>query len=184
MLEAERWLQHGNRPLPDSERFWTLEERSTDEWIARYQDTMKLLAGWKEEEEASADTHYWLVAQAYSMLARLIPPGPARENAMGVYLNFLETRYTAVKSRNLWFVWVRDLLDCAPKKDGRRGSGFPLPGPEGKPGHPPLHQPPAAGGEEVALKIFLRRSLSWEGPPEKKIEIFFGGGREKRCGLE
>jgi hypothetical protein len=113
VLEAERWLQHGNRQLPDDQRFWTLEERSTDEWIARYQDTMKLLAGWKEEEEASADTHYWLVAQAYSMLARLIPPGPARENAMGVYLNFLETRYTAVKSRNLWFVWVRDLLDSA-----------------------------------------------------------------------
>ena len=113
VLEAERWLQHGNRQLPDSERFWTLEERSTDEWIARYQDTMKLLAGWKEEEEVSADTHYWLVAQAYSMLARLIPPGPARENAMGVYLNFLETHYTSVKSRNLWFVWVRNLLDSA-----------------------------------------------------------------------
>jgi hypothetical protein len=113
VLEAERWLQHGNRDLPDSQRFWTLEERSTDEWIARYQDAMKLIAGWKEEEEASADTHYWLVAQAYSMLARLIPPGPARENAMGVYLNFLETRYTAVKSRNLWFVWVIDMLGSA-----------------------------------------------------------------------
>ena len=113
VLEAERWLEHGNRDLPDSQRFWTLEERSTDEWIARYQDTMKLIAGWKEEEEASADTHFWLVAQAYSMLARLVPPGPARDNAMGVYLNFLETHYTAVKSRNLWFVWVRDMLGSA-----------------------------------------------------------------------
>jgi hypothetical protein len=113
VLTAERWLRHGNRDLPDSQRFWTLEERSTDEWIARYQDTMKLIAGWKEEEEASADAHFWLVAQAYSMLATLVPPGPPRENAMSVYLNFLETRYAAVKSRNLWFVWVRDMLGSA-----------------------------------------------------------------------
>ncbi len=113
LLAAGRWLQHGNRDLPDSQRFWTLEERSKDEWITRYQDAMKLIAGWKEEEEASADAHFWLVAQAYSMLATLVPPGPARENAMGVYLNFLETRYTSVKSRNLWFVWVRDMLGSA-----------------------------------------------------------------------
>ena len=113
VLDAERWLQHGNRQLPDSQRFWTLEERSKDEWITRYQDTMKLLAGWKEEDEASVDTHFWLVAQAYNLLATLVPPGPPRENAMGVYLNFLETRYTAVKSRNLWFVWVRNMLGSA-----------------------------------------------------------------------
>jgi hypothetical protein len=113
VLAAEQWLSHGNRQLPDDQRFWTLEERSRDEWTVRYQDAMKLLAGWKEEEEASVDTHFWLVAQAYSDLATLVPPGPARENAMGVYLNFLETRYAAVKSRNLWFVWVRDMLDSA-----------------------------------------------------------------------
>jgi hypothetical protein len=113
VLAAERWLQHGNRQLPDDQRFWTLEERSRDEWIVRYQDTMKLLAGWKEEEEASADTHFWLVSQAYSMLAKLVPPGPPRENAMGVYLNFLETHYASIKSRNLWFVWVSDMLGSA-----------------------------------------------------------------------
>ena len=49
---------------------------------------VKLLAGWKEEEEASADTHFWLVAQAYSDIAMLVPPGAERENAMGVFLNF------------------------------------------------------------------------------------------------
>lgn len=113
VLAAERWLNHGNRDLPDAKRFWTLEERSKDEWTARYQDAMKLLAGWKEEEEATPDTHFWLVAQAYGQLAALVPPGPARENAMGVYLNFLETHYTAVKSRNLWFVFVRSMLNDA-----------------------------------------------------------------------
>jgi hypothetical protein len=113
VLAAEKWLSHGNRQLPDDQRYWTLEERSRDEWTVRYQDAMKLLAGWKEEEEASVDTHFWLVAQAYSGLATLVPPGPARENAMGVYLNFLETRYASVKSRNLWFVWVNDMLGSA-----------------------------------------------------------------------
>ena len=110
VLEAERWLNHGNRDLPDDKRFWTLEERSTEAWLTHYQDTMKLLAGWKEEEESSADTHYWLVAQAYAQMASLVPPGPERENAMGVFLNFVETRYAAVSSRNLWFTFVRDLL--------------------------------------------------------------------------
>jgi hypothetical protein len=114
VLDAERWLQHGNRQLlDDSARFWTSDERSKDEWIARYQDTMKLLAGWKEQEESSADTHFWLAAQAYSMLATLVPAGPQRENAMGVFLNFLETHYTSVKSLNLWFVWVNDMLGSA-----------------------------------------------------------------------
>ena len=74
---------------------------------------VKLLVGCKEEEEASADTHFWLVAQAYSDIAMLVPPGAERENAMGVFLNFLETRYAAVKSRNLWFVFVRTMLGQA-----------------------------------------------------------------------
>jgi hypothetical protein len=53
------------------------------------------------------------MAQAYSMLATLVPPGPPRENAMSVHLNFLETHYAAVKSRNPWFVWVNDMLGSA-----------------------------------------------------------------------
>jgi len=113
VLMAEKWLNHGNRELPDDKRFWTLEERRTEEWTTHYQDTMKLLAGWKEEEEASVETHFWLVAQAYAQIASLVPPGPERENAMGVFLNFLETRYAAVRSRNLWFVFVRDMLGQA-----------------------------------------------------------------------
>ena len=142
VLDAERWLQHGNRPLPDSQRFWTPEERSKDEWIARYQDTMKLLAGWKEEEESSADTHFWLVAQAYSMLATLVPPGPPRENAMGVYLNFLETHYTSVKSRNLWFVWVNDMLQRASRqRSGGAGMDSGAPRPQREPGNLPIRQP-------------------------------------------
>jgi hypothetical protein len=36
-LEHLRRLIHGNRDLPDRERFWTLE-RSTNEWNARYLD--------------------------------------------------------------------------------------------------------------------------------------------------
>jgi len=113
VLDAEKWLNHGNRKLPDDQRFWTLEERRTEEWTTHYQDTMKLLAGWKEEEEASVDTHFWLMAQAYAQIASLVPPGAERENAMGVFLNFLETRYAAVKSRNLWFVFVREMLGQA-----------------------------------------------------------------------
>ncbi|MBZ5583071.1 MAG: hypothetical protein LAQ30_12880 [Acidobacteriia bacterium] len=110
VLAEEKWLLHGNRNLPDAQRFWTLEERTTPEWNARALDFMKLIEGWAEDEESSPEEHFWLVAQAYSNLAQLTPPGRARDSAMGRYLNFLETRYTSVHSRVLWFVWVRDML--------------------------------------------------------------------------
>lgn len=113
VLAEERWLHHGNRKLPDSQRFWILEERSTSEWLARAADSMRLIEGWREDEEASPGEHFWLTAQAYSLLARLMPPGSERENAMDRYLNFLETSYAPDRSRVLWLVWVRDMLDRA-----------------------------------------------------------------------
>jgi hypothetical protein len=50
VLEALRWLNHGNRDLPGDQRFWTLEERSTMEWNNHYVDALKLIEGWKEDE--------------------------------------------------------------------------------------------------------------------------------------
>ena len=111
VLAAQKWLNHGNRDLPDSQRFWTLEERSTPEWNARYEDTMKLIAGWKESEENSPEEYFQLAASAYGQMAALVPPGPARDNAMSVFLNFLETRYSAIGSRNYWFAQVKFLLN-------------------------------------------------------------------------
>ncbi len=111
VLAAQKWLNHGNRDLPDSQRFWTLEERSTPQWNARYEDTMKLIAGWKESEENSPEEYFQLAASAYAQMAALVPPGPARDNAMSVFLNFLETRYSVIGSRTLWFAQVKFLLN-------------------------------------------------------------------------
>ncbi len=112
-LEALKWLTHGNRDLPDAERFWTLEERSTAEWNARYLDTVKLIEGWKEDEEESPEDYLFMVAHTYSVLAGLVPPGPARNNAMGNYRAFLETHYAVTENRNLWFTLVNLMLKTA-----------------------------------------------------------------------
>jgi hypothetical protein len=110
VLEALRWLNHGNRKLPDSQRFWTLEERSTEEWNARCRDLLKLIEGWAADEEPSPEDYLFMVAHTYSTLAGLIPPGPLRDNTMGRYLNFLETRYAETENRNLWFAPVKMML--------------------------------------------------------------------------
>jgi hypothetical protein len=111
VLEALRWLRHGNRDLPDSQRFWTVEERSTEEWNARARELLKLIEGWAEDEEPSPEDYLFMVAHTYSALASLIPPGATREVAMGRYLSFLETRYAETENRNFWFTQVDEMLE-------------------------------------------------------------------------
>ncbi len=113
VLEALRWLNHGNRDLPGDKRFWTPEERKSLEWNQHYMDLLKLIEGWKETEEDSPEDHLWMVAHTYALLANLVPPGTPRDNAMGLYLTFLETRYNATEHRNLWFGLVRQMLSAA-----------------------------------------------------------------------
>ena len=50
------------------------------------------------------------MAQTYSALAADAPPGAAKENVMGRYLNFIETHYDPTGKRNLWFTQVVSML--------------------------------------------------------------------------
>ena len=113
VLEALRWLNHGNRDLPDDKRFWTVEERSTMEWNTRYLDTLKLIEGWKEDEESSPEDYCAMKAQVYQTLAQLVPPGKARDNAMGMYRSFLEQSYFLIENHNFWFTDVWFMLNNA-----------------------------------------------------------------------
>lgn len=110
VLGALQRLNHGNRKLPDSERFGTETERKSDEWHARYVELAELLEGWKEEEELSPDDYLYRVASTYSTLASPVPPGPARDNNLEAYLNFVEGRYAPKGNRNLWITQVAPLL--------------------------------------------------------------------------
>lgn len=113
VLAGLQWLNHGNRDLPGDQRFWKPEERATLEWNQHYLDLLKVIEGWKEEEEETPQDYLWMVAHTYATLADLVPPGTPRENAMGQYLNFLDTHYTATANRNLWFSLVRQMLERA-----------------------------------------------------------------------
>ena len=113
VLDALKWLNHGNRDLPDDKRFWTLEERSSMGWNSHYVDTLKLIEGWKEDEEPSPEDYYAMKAQVYMLLAQLVPPGKARDNAMGTYRTFLEQSYFLIENHNFWFTDVRFMLDKA-----------------------------------------------------------------------
>ncbi len=109
VLAALQWLHHGNRE-PAEEHLWTLQERSTDEWLQRFQDTLKLMADWKEDDEDSPDEYLCMATDGLSDMAALAPPGPMRDRAMSAYLEVLEQRYTSIENRNLWFTQFRQML--------------------------------------------------------------------------
>ena len=99
-LMALKWLDHGDtNPV----RPWTAEERKSQEWNDHFNDTLKLIEGWKAEEENSPEEYLINVAQVYAALAAKAPAGAAKENVMGRFMNFLETHYAETANRNLWF---------------------------------------------------------------------------------
>jgi hypothetical protein len=102
VLSALQWLNHGNRNLPDSQRFFTPEERATVEWNTHFTDTLKLIEGWREGEEDSPEDWFGMVSEAYELLAEKGAPGKQRDAATSRYLNFMETNYTRFE-HNLWF---------------------------------------------------------------------------------
>jgi hypothetical protein len=123
VLEALRWLNHGNRDLPGDKRFWTAEERATQQWNDRYIELLKLLEDWKPGDGETREDTYHMKAITYDLLARLVPPGPARLNAIRNLLAFLDASYHDIPNRAEWFVHVRDLLtrgDSEIRNEARR----------------------------------------------------------------
>ena len=108
-----RWLTHGNRELPGDKRFFTLEERSTTEWNERYIEFVKMLERWDESEEESPLDYFHMKAMAYGVIARLAPPGAARDRGLRSFLAYLDERYVHVENHMEWFVPVLRLLNEA-----------------------------------------------------------------------
>lgn len=106
VLDALKWLNHGNRNLPGDSRFFTPEERQSQEWNTHFVESLRLLEGWKESEESSAEDWFGMVSEAYGLIAELAPPGRQKEAAISRYLNFMETHYSAT-SPNLWFTQLK-----------------------------------------------------------------------------
>lgn len=109
VLAALQWLHHGDRE-PAQEHLFTVQERSTDEWIQHFQDTLKLLDGWKPLDEDSPNEYLCMLTDALSDLAALAPPGRMRDAAMSTYIEALEETYASVENRNLWFTQFRQML--------------------------------------------------------------------------
>jgi hypothetical protein len=107
VLDALKWLNHGNRNLPDASRFFTPEERATVEWNTHFIETLRLIEGWKASEESSSEDWFGMVSEAYGSLGEKAPPGQQREAVMARYLNFMETHYAIVASHNLWFTQLK-----------------------------------------------------------------------------
>jgi truncated hemoglobin YjbI len=109
VLAALQWLHHGDRE-PAQDHLFTVEERSTDEWIQHFQETLKLLDGWKPLDEDSPNEYLCMLTDALSDLAALAPPGRMRDTAMSTYIEALEETYASVENRNLWFTQFRQML--------------------------------------------------------------------------
>ena len=52
------------------------------------------------------------------LIAGLVPPGTARDNAMGMYRSFLEQSYFLIENHNFWFTMSGSCsIRPAPRKD-------------------------------------------------------------------
>lgn len=112
VLSALQWLNHGNRAaVLGQPRKWTLEERNTEAWRSRYDATMKLIEGWKESEEETAEDYIFVVSHTYQNLAELAPTEDGRNRSMESHLRFLEQRYAGMESRNFWYAAIRMVFD-------------------------------------------------------------------------
>jgi hypothetical protein len=110
VMDALKWLNHGNRRDPSGGvRFFTPEERTSDEWNAHFVDALRLVEGWNAIEESSSEDWFGMVSETYQSLADKAPPGRQRDAAMTRYLNFMETHYAIITNHNLWFTQLHNL---------------------------------------------------------------------------
>jgi len=124
--DALRWLTHGDREHDGKVLRWTLEERSTQDWLAHYDDAVKLVYDLKEKDENSVEAFFCTKSDALNLLAVLVPPGPARERAMDEYREFLEQNYPSIQNRNLWFTMFRHMLYTARFSDDPKEKAWML----------------------------------------------------------
>jgi len=110
VLNDLKWLNHGNRNLPDNQRFWTAEERLSTEWTARYQELQKRIEGWRADEEPEAIDHFWMQSHALHAATQLVPPGPGKALAMRRWLTHFEQGYQPGQTQNAWFGILRRAL--------------------------------------------------------------------------
>jgi len=124
--DALRWLTHGERERDGKMLRWTLEERSTQDWLAHYDDAVKLVYDLKEKDENSLEAFFCTKSDALNLLAVLVPPGPARERAMDAYREFLEQSYSSIRNHNLWFTMFRHMLYTARFSDDPKDKAWIL----------------------------------------------------------
>jgi hypothetical protein len=111
--DAMRWLVHGERVRNGQAIPWTLEERSSQDWLSHYDDAAKLVHNLSEGDLESKEAFFCVKSDALNLLATLVPPGPTRERAMDQYLEFLESYYASIQNPNLWFTSFRHMLYTA-----------------------------------------------------------------------
>jgi hypothetical protein len=124
--DALRWLTHGNRERDGKVLRWTLEERSTEDWLAHYDDAAKLVYDLKEKDENSLEAYFCTKSDALNSLAVLVPPGQAREKAMDAFRESLEQNYPSIQNRNLWFTMFRHMLYTARFSDDQKDKAWIL----------------------------------------------------------
>lgn len=114
LQEDLRWLTHGNRKLPDKERFWTLDERRSVEWNEKYIDFLKRVDNWRAADESSPRAWFFMRSRIWLSLVKLVPPGPQRTNSFRSTIAWLNSSYAdGAVSRAEWWIFAKELLDLA-----------------------------------------------------------------------
>jgi len=113
ITEALRWLDHDESAPGTQVVHWTLKQRSGEDWLEHYDDTVKLVNDLKESDETSLEAFFCMKADDLNRLATFPPPGPTRDKAMDEYREFLEDYYPSIQNPNLWFTMFRHMLYTA-----------------------------------------------------------------------
>lgn len=111
VLNELKWLNHGNRNLPDNQRFWTVEERKSVEWNERYGGLLKLIEGWKDSDEPTSADYFHMRVQTHYLLGTLVPPGPQQRNEFRNFISFMNQSFNTEGILHAeWFAATRNLL--------------------------------------------------------------------------
>ena len=82
----------------------------TPEGRLLYEDAIKLIDGWEEDDVGSRDDYCFMVSSALSTLAANASSEAAAEGAMRRYIAVLEQYYPLCETRNSWFAHVQMML--------------------------------------------------------------------------
>ena len=89
---------------------WPAEYRNGTEWQAKLAEYLRALADWKPDQDTGPAEYFYRKCYLLSSLVNVVPNGPAREQVLRAYIEFLRRNSYQRTNRVEWFLPVNTLL--------------------------------------------------------------------------